>query len=34
MITSGGHQAIFLIVQALLNSGDAVAICQRHFCMP
>lgn len=31
MITSGGHQAIFLIVQALLNSGDAVAICQPSF---
>ena len=31
MITSGGHQAIFLIVQTLLNSGDAIAISQPSF---
>jgi DNA-binding transcriptional MocR family regulator len=31
MITSGGHQALFLIVQTLLESGDAVAICSPSF---
>lgn len=31
MVTSGGHQAIFLLVQTLLNSGDAVAISQPSF---
>ncbi|GFH43296.1 GntR family transcriptional regulator [Lactococcus hodotermopsidis] len=31
MITSGGHQALFLLVQTLLNSGDSVAICQPSF---
>lgn len=31
MVTSGGHQALFLIVQTLLNSGDSVAICQPSF---
>jgi DNA-binding transcriptional MocR family regulator len=31
MVTSGGHQALFLLVQTLLNSGDAVAICKPSF---
>lgn len=31
MLTSGGHQAIFLLVQTLLNSGDSVAISQPSF---
>lgn len=31
MITSGGHQAIFLIIQTLLSSGDAIGICMPSF---